>query len=160
MTKGDIYTLAGDGHPGFAGDGGPAASAQLDDPNGVALDSAGNMVVADAANNRVRVVAATSGTFYGVPMTAGDIYTVAGTGAAGLSGDGGPGTSAELSWPSSVASDGGNLVIADSLNERIRLLSGSGLDSTSTMAAATTWTVSPGGRSATTAIGHLAAHGT
>jgi hypothetical protein len=125
MTAGDIYTLAGDGHPGFAGDGGPAAGAELDDPNGVAVDSAGNVVIADAGNNRVRVVAAASGTFYGVPMTAGDIYTVAGTGAAGLSGDGGPGTSAELSWPSSVASDGGNLVIADSLNERIRLLSGS-----------------------------------
>ncbi len=125
MTAGDIYTLAGDGHPGFAGDGGPAAGSQLDDPDGVAVDSAGNVVIADAGNNRVRVVAAGTGTFYGVPMTAGDIYTVAGTGAAGLSGDGGPGTSAELSWPSSVASDGGNLVIADSLNERIRLLSGS-----------------------------------
>ncbi len=83
MTAGDIYTLAGDGHPGFAGDGGPAAGSQLDDPNGVAVDSAGNVVIADAGNNRVRVVAAGPGTFYGVPMTAGDIYTVAGTGAAG-----------------------------------------------------------------------------
>jgi sugar lactone lactonase YvrE len=125
MTAGDIYTLAGNGHAGFAGDGGPAAGSQLDDPNAVAVDNAGNVVIADAGNNRVRVVAATSGTFYGLPMTAGDIYTVAGTGTAGLSGDGGPGTSAELSWPSSVASDGGNLVIADSLNERVRLLSGS-----------------------------------
>ena len=125
MTAGDIYTLAGDGHPGFAGDGGPAAGSQLDDPNAVAVDSAGNVVIADAGNNRLRVVAASTGTFYGVPMAAGDIYTVAGTGAAGLSGDDGQGTSAELSFPSSVASDGGDLVIADSLNERVRLLSGS-----------------------------------
>jgi hypothetical protein len=124
MTAGDIYTLAGDGHPGFAGDGGPAAGSQLDDPNAVAVDSAGNVVIADAGNNRVRVVAATSGTFYGVPMAAGKIYTVAGNGDGGLSGDGGPGTTAELSFPSSVASDGAGLVIADSRNERIRLLSG------------------------------------
>ena len=124
MTAGDIYTLAGDGHHGFAGDGGPAAGSQLDDPNGVAVDSAGNVVIADAGNNRVRVVAAASGTFYGVPMAAGKIYTVAGNGDGGLSGDGGPGTTAELSFPSSVASDGTGLVVADSLNERIRLLSG------------------------------------
>jgi hypothetical protein len=78
---------------------------------------------------RVRVAAGTSGTFYGVTMTAGNIYTVAGTGSAGLSGDGGPGTGAQLSWPSSVASDGGNLLIVDSFNERIRLLSGSWLGS-------------------------------
>jgi secreted PhoX family phosphatase len=125
MTVGDIYTVAGNGHPGFAGDGGPAASSQLDDPNAVAVDGAGNLVIADGGNNRVRVAAATSGTFYGVTMTAGSIYTVAGNGTAGLFGDGGPGTSAELFLPSGVASDGGSLVIADSINERIRLLSGS-----------------------------------
>jgi len=124
MTARDIYTLAGDGHPGFSGDGGPAAGSQLDEPNGAAVDSAGNVVIADGSNNRVRVVAATPGTFYGVAMTAGDIYTVAGNGTGGLYGDGGPGTSAELSLPSSVAADRGNLVIADALNERVRLLSG------------------------------------
>jgi hypothetical protein len=123
MTSGDIYTVAGNGHPGYAGDGGPAATSQLDDPNAVTVDRAGNLVIADAFNNRVRAVAAASGTFYGVPMTAGDIYTVAGTGAAGLSGDGGPGTGAELDEPTGVAiDDAGNLVIADSFNERIRLL--------------------------------------
>ncbi len=99
MTAGDIYTVAGNGHYGFSGDGGPATSAELNGPDGVAVDGAGNLVIADTGNNRIRVVAATTGTFYGQAMTAGDIYTVAGDGTAGFSGDGGPATSAELNDP-------------------------------------------------------------
>ena len=99
MTAGDIYTVAGDGTGGFSGDGGPATSAELDYPAGVAVDGAGNLVIADTGNNRVRVVAASTGTFYGQAMTAGDIYTVAGDGTGGFSGDGGPATSAELDQP-------------------------------------------------------------
>jgi hypothetical protein len=76
MTAGDIYTVAGDGTFGFSGDGGPATSAELNLPFGVAVDAAGNLLIADGGNTRVRVVAAASGTFYGQPMTAGDIYTV------------------------------------------------------------------------------------
>ena len=60
------------------------------------MDGAGNLVIADTDNQRVRVVAASTGTFYGQAMTAGDIYTVAGNGTSGFSGDGGPATSAEL----------------------------------------------------------------
>jgi trimeric autotransporter adhesin len=116
MTAGDIYSVAGDGTYGFSGDGGPATSAELNDPSGVALDAAGNLVIADSVNYRIRVVAASSGTFYGQSMTAGDIYTVAGDGTMGSSGNGGPATSAELSFPDSVAVDGaGNLVLADQL---------------------------------------------
>ena len=126
MAAGDIYTVAGSGTGGQSGDGGPATSAELNFPQGVAVDGSGNLLIADADNNRVRVVAETSGTFYGVAMTAGDIYTVAGIGTGGSSGDGGPATSAELNFPSRVAVDGsGNLVIADTDNNRVHVVAAS-----------------------------------
>ena len=125
MTAGHMYIAAGNGKHGFSGDGGPAASAELNFPYGVAADATGNLVIADSSNNRVRVVARSTGTFYGQPMTAGDIYTVAGDGAAGFSGDGGPATSASLNFPRGVAADGsGNLVIADGASNRIRVVAG------------------------------------
>jgi hypothetical protein len=121
MTLAHIYTVAGDGTAGFSGDGGPATLAELNGPGAVTLDAAGNLVIADTGNNRIRVIAATSGTFYGTAMTAGHIYTVAGTGSAGFSGDGGPATAAALRTPTSVATDpAGNLLIADSANNRVR----------------------------------------
>ena len=126
MTAGDIYTVAGNGTAGFGGDGGPATSARLDVPQGVAIGGAGNVVIADTFNNRVRVVAGSSGTFYGRAMTAGDIYTIAGNGTAGFSGDGGPAVSAEMDFPGGVAVDGsGNLVIADTSNHRVRVVAAS-----------------------------------
>ncbi len=124
MTAGDIYTVAGDGTPGFSGDGGPATVAELDLPGGVTVDTSGNVLIADTYNNRIRVVAASTGTFYGQAMTAGDIYTVAGNGTYGFNGDGGPATTAELGTPEAVAADAGNVLIADSLNNRIRELAG------------------------------------
>jgi hypothetical protein len=126
MTAGHIYTIAGDGTGGFSGDGGPATSAELQSPAGTTVDGPGNVVVADAGNERVRVVAAKTGTFYGQAMTAGHIYTVAGNGTGGFSGDGGPATSAKLADPDGVAVDGsGNLLIADSANQRVRVLAAS-----------------------------------
>ena len=126
MTIRHIYTVAGDGRRGFSGDTGPATSAELNSPRSVAVDGAGNLVIADAGNNRVRVVAESSGTFYGQAMTAGHIYTVAGNGAQGFAGDGGPATSAELAYADTVAVDGaGNLVIADSGNDRVRVVADS-----------------------------------
>ena len=123
MTAGDIYTVAGSGMFGFGGDHGPATSAGLADPQGVTVDGSGNLVIADSFDNRIRVVAATPGTFYGTAMTAGDIYTVAGTGTAAFAGDGGPATAAELFFPNATAVDGaGNLVIADFYNNRIRVV--------------------------------------
>src|SRR6266851_1451068 len=122
MTAGDIYGVAGHGRAGFAGDGGPATAARLNGPGGTAFDPAGNMVISDSQNNRIRVTAATSGTFYGQAMTAGDIYTVAGNGTAGFAGDGGPATAAELWGPFETAFDtAGNLIIADGSNNRIRV---------------------------------------
>src|SRR5437899_3176802 len=88
---GVISTVAG-------GDGGPALNAQLFDPVGTAVDAAGNLLLADSGNNRIRVVAESTGTFYGKAMTAGNIYTVAGGGSGGL-GDGGPALSASLHEP-------------------------------------------------------------
>jgi hypothetical protein len=124
MTAGDIYTIAGNGTGGLGG--GPATAANLAHTQGVAVDAAGNLLIS-ASNHRVRVVAAHSGTFYGQAMTAGDIYTVAGNGGSGFSGDGGPGTGAgaELSSPQGVlANAAGNLLIADAFNNRIRMVTG------------------------------------
>jgi trimeric autotransporter adhesin len=123
MTAGDIYTVAGDGRAGFTGDGGPATSAEISNPNGVGLDAAGNILIADTGNERIRVVAEHTGSFYGRAMTAGDIYSVAGTGGAGYNGDGIPATSAELNFPGRVTVDhAGNLVISEGTGQRIRVV--------------------------------------
>jgi uncharacterized protein (TIGR03437 family) len=105
-----ISTAVGNGAAGYSGDGGPAAKAELNDPNGVAVDTAGNLYIAEFLNHRVRKVSAT-----------GTITTVAGTGAAGFSGDGGPATDASLNEPFRVALDkAGNLYISDYGNFRVR----------------------------------------
>jgi sugar lactone lactonase YvrE len=112
-ATGAITTVAGNGTYGYSGDGGPATSAQLNGPSGVALDGAGNLYIADTGNNFIRKVAAATGI----------ITTVAGNGTAGYSGDGGPATSAELNGPSGVAVDGaGNVYVGDSGNGLIRML--------------------------------------
>jgi hypothetical protein len=122
MTAGNIYTVAGTGTGAFSGDGGPATGAELNSPRRVTVDGAGNLVIADRGNNRIRVAAAATGTFYGIPMTAGNVYTVAGNGTYGFSGDGGPATAAELAGPGQTAVDAaGNLVIADGGNDRVRV---------------------------------------
>ena len=122
MTAGDISTVAGNGTAGFAGDGGPATSAEFDEPYGVTFDAADNLVVSDPGNVRVRVVAASTGTSYGMAMTAGDVYTVAGTGSLGYSGDGGPATSAELAAPGPLLGYAGGFVVATGADDRIRLV--------------------------------------
>ncbi len=126
MQAGDTYTIAGNGTGGYSGDGGPAAQAELYEPDGVALDSAGNLYIADMGNNVIRVVAAANETLFGQQMTAGDIYTVAGSAkGAGYTGDGGPATSAQLNYPSGVALDSaGNLYIADYYNNAVRVVAG------------------------------------
>jgi uncharacterized protein (TIGR03437 family) len=117
---GTISTVAGNGTLGFSGDGGSPTSAELRLPDGVAVDSAGNIFIADETNNRIRKVTA-----------AGTISTVAGNGTAGFSGDGGFATSAELFEPGGIAVDGaGNLFIADSMNNRIRKVTPAGTIST------------------------------
>ena len=113
--SGQITVLAGTGVPGFSGDGGPAESAALSGPSGVALDSAGNIFIVDWQNARLRRVDATTGV----------ITTVAGTGANGFAGDGGPASAALLNGPNGVTVDGaGNIFIADTGNQRIRKVDG------------------------------------
>jgi trimeric autotransporter adhesin len=124
MTAGDFYTVAGDGNGAYSGDGGPALDAGLT-PGGVALDDAGNLVIADPANHRIRVVAEHTGTYYGQAMTAQDIYTIAGTGTSGYSGNGGPALNANLNSPySPVFDSAGNLVFTDVGNYRVRVVAG------------------------------------
>jgi NHL repeat len=113
---GIISTVAGSGTEGFSGDGGPATAAQLSSPADVAVDGAGNLFIADFGNNRIRKV-----------DTSGNITTVAGTGAAAFGGDGGPATAADIYSPAGIDVDFfGNLLIADSGNNRIRRVSPSG----------------------------------
>ena len=110
QAQGIITTVAGNGVGGFSGDGGLATTASLNFPAGVAVDGSGNLFIADTFNQRIRQVDVT-----------GIITTVAGNGVQGFSGDGGPATSARLSFPAGVAMDGfGNVFIADQSNHRIR----------------------------------------
>jgi hypothetical protein len=124
MTVGDIYLIAGTpGTAGYSGDGASATSADLDEPGGVAVDSHGNVIIADTVNRRIRVVSDSTATYYGVPMTSGDIYTVAGNGTIYYSGDGGSATSSEIGASEGIAVDSnGDQVIADSHNEVIRFV--------------------------------------
>lgn len=116
-SNGIITTIAGNGTQGYSGDGGAATSAELNTPEGLALDSSGNLYIADAGNNRIRRV-----------DTTGVITTVAGNGTQGYSGDGGAATSAELYGPNCVAVDpSGNLFIGDGYNERVRVVNTSGV---------------------------------
>jgi trimeric autotransporter adhesin len=123
MTAGNIYTIAGTGTFSFSGDGGPAIAAALSEAVGVALDGTGNVIISDTYNNRIRVIAESDGTFYGQAMTAGDIYTVAGTGARESSGNGGPATAADLLLPWGITVDpAGNLIFGDGLDSQARLV--------------------------------------
>jgi sugar lactone lactonase YvrE len=129
--EGVITTVAGNGYQiensqgeviggGYSGDGGAATNAELATPAGVAVDASGNLFIADKGNNCIRKVG-----------TNGIITTVAGNGTNGYSGDGGAATNAELGNPTGVAVDaGGNLFIADYLNERIRKVDASGIITT------------------------------
>ncbi len=116
VANGTISTLAGNGFTGRSGDGGAATSASLNRPQGVTVDTAGNLYIADTDNHVVRKVAVD-----------GTISTVAGNGTWGYSGDGGPATQAALFYPKSVAVDAaGNLYIVDTFNSRIRVVAADG----------------------------------
>ena len=118
-ASGTITTIAGNGKLLFSGDNGPALAAGMD-PFDVAVDNRSNVFVADRFNNRVRKIAPD-----------GTITTVAGTGAVGYAGDGGPATSALLSFPTGVAVDNaGNLYIADYDNGVVRRVTSGGLITT------------------------------
>jgi hypothetical protein len=121
MTAGRVYTIAGTGAGGFSGDGGPAVRARLSFPAAAGVDHHGNVLIADEGNDRVRVIAAATGTFYGQKMTAGHIYTVAGNGSRHFSGDGGPAVKAGMNPLAAAPDPAGNLIITDG-SERVRLV--------------------------------------
>jgi len=115
-TSGTINTIAGTGFAGVLGDGGAATSAQVNEPEGIAVDSSGNVYIADYGNSKIRKI-----------DTSGIISTIAGTGSIGSSGDGGPATAAFLTLPTGVAVDRpGNVYIADNQNSRVRKVDSSG----------------------------------
>jgi hypothetical protein len=117
---GTITTVAGTGVQGFSGDGGPATAAKLSVPFGVSPTADGGFLIVDIGNQRIRRV-----------WPDGTITTVAGTGTAGFSGDGGPATSARLYSPHNVwATADGGFLIADTANERIRRVEPGGTIST------------------------------
>ena len=130
VSSGVINTIAGTGVPDFSGDGGPATAATLNRPLAVAVDSKGNVYIADTNNNRIREIVGTT------------ITTVAGNGEQTFSGDGGPATSAGLDSPGGVAVDATfNFYIADTLNQRIRMVTAaSGIISTLAGTGAKTFT--------------------
>jgi uncharacterized protein (TIGR03437 family) len=124
-----ITTVAGNGIAGYSGDGGLATGAALNAPEGLAIDSTGNLFIADQINQRIRKV------------SNGIIETVAGNGTAGYSGDGGPAIGAELSGPAGMSFDAaGNLYIADRDNDRVRVLLTDGTISTVAGNGSAAWT--------------------
>jgi sugar lactone lactonase YvrE len=115
-STGIITTVVGTGTSGFSGDGGPATSAKVNRPVTPVLDSAGNIYFADDGNRRIRKVTASTGV----------ITTIAGTGATGFSGDGGPATSASFDKVRGLALDtAGNLYISEQGSYRVRKITGS-----------------------------------
>lgn len=109
---GRITTVAGTGKPGFSGDGDRALLADLNNPVSIAVDSQGNIFVADQRNERVRKIS-----------SSGIITSVAGTGRTGSAGDGGPASSADLNTPNALAVDsGGNVYLSDTGNTRVRVV--------------------------------------
>ena len=141
LVAGDIYDVAGSGTAAYSGDGGTAATTSVDAPGGVAVDSSGDVFIADTSDNRVRMVPTTSGTYFGQTMTGDDIYTVAGSGtvcpthsptgcgytAAGVAQ---LATVADLDAPGGVAVDSsGNLYIADTTDNMVALVARSACSS-------------------------------
>ena len=114
ISTGIITTVAGNGVPGSSGDGGPATNAKLNEPSGLCIDKTGNIYIADYLNNKVRKV----------DILTGEIFTIAGTGMVGYSGNGGPATNAQFNGPVKIFIDStDNIYISDQWNSVVRKIS-------------------------------------
>ncbi|MBL7911634.1 MAG: T9SS type A sorting domain-containing protein [Bacteroidia bacterium] len=119
-SQGVISTIVGTGTVGFSGDGGPAINANINSPSQIVMDKFGNLYFGDSYNNRVRKI-----------TPSGIISTIAGTGAAGFSGDGGPAINAQLNGPIGIVLDSkGAIYITDNYNQRIRKIDTLGIITT------------------------------
>ncbi|NDB82966.1 MAG: hypothetical protein EB127_09550 [Alphaproteobacteria bacterium] len=124
MTANNIYTIAGTGTAGSSGDSGAATSATINTPRGISVDNSFNVYISDSGNNKIRFISFATGTVWGQSMTANNIYTIAGTGTAGSSGDGGAATSATISTPYGLYVDRlFNVYVADTGNHKVRAIS-------------------------------------
>ena len=122
LASGTITTIAGSLEKGAAGEGGPAAKAQLNEPHGMRLDRAGNIFVSDTTSHRIIRIDAATGLLTRIAGT---------TGQSGFAGDGGPATGAKLNEPRHLAFDAaGNLFVADQMNNRVRRVATDGTIST------------------------------
>jgi DNA-binding beta-propeller fold protein YncE len=125
MAAGNIYTIAGNGIAGIKNNK-KATRGEMDTPQGVAVDAAGNVLVTDAVNNDVRLIPARSGKYLGSRVKAYGIYAIAGNGNAGYVGDGGSPKTAELNAPAGLGVDPfGDVIIADNGNNVIREITSS-----------------------------------
>ncbi|MBS1799733.1 MAG: SMP-30/gluconolactonase/LRE family protein [Acidobacteria bacterium] len=139
VSNGTISTVAGINGAGFSGDGGAATSAQLSNPSALAVDSSGNLYIADTGNHRIRKISGTT------------IGTVAGNGEQGFSGDGGAATAAGIDSPNGVAVDAaGRIYIGDTHNQRVRVVNTAGV--ISTLAGGNSKTYGGDGGAATSAL--------
>jgi sugar lactone lactonase YvrE len=119
-TTGIISTIAGNGINGYSGDGGQATAAELNNPDGIATDTDGNIYITDSNNSRIRKI-----------NSAGIITTIAGDGVGGYTGDGGQATAAELATSTYLAVDiVGNLYITEEFHDRIRMVNTAGIITT------------------------------
>jgi hypothetical protein len=121
-TAGFIYSLAGNGSNGSTGDTGLASAALLNNPYGVAIDSSGDVIIADYSNYKIRMIAATTGSFFGITMTAGNIYKIAGNGMSSAGGDGGIATTVPV-IPTALTTDTlGNIYALEMLPSVVRMI--------------------------------------
>jgi uncharacterized protein (TIGR03437 family) len=141
-TAGIITTIAGNGIPASTGDGGPAIQASLNNPQGIAVDAAGNVYISEMSGNRIRRVS-----------TDGTITTIAGNGRAGFSGDGSAAVNAMLWKPAGLAVDSmGNLLVSDTGNFRLRRIAADGTITTIAGSGSNATPADPDGLPATSII--------
>ena len=126
-----ISKVTGTGEEGYFGDGGQPTGAKLNKPRGIYIDKSNNMYIADTQNQRIRMIPKKDGTYFGIDMTKGNIYTIAGNDVSGYSGDNEKAIEAQLNLPQDIVLDNaGNLYIADTWNNCVRKVDTKGIITT------------------------------